>query len=94
MASQIGEDVLQALLKSGELISLNSEVIMDATTITAWQTVVEGYLGEHEVITVAEARDLFATSRKYALGLLEYLDGKGITRRVGDRRVLRGSSRS
>jgi selenocysteine-specific elongation factor len=34
-------------------------------------------------------RDLFDTSRKYALALLEYLDAKGITKRVGDERILR-----
>ena len=41
-------------------------------------------------ITVAEVRDLFSTSRKYALALMENLDAQGITRRVGDERVLRG----
>jgi selenocysteine-specific elongation factor len=40
-------------------------------------------------ITVAEVRDLFQTSRKYALALMEHLDTAGVTRRVGDERVLR-----
>jgi len=31
---------------------------------------------------------MFGTSRKYAQGLLEYLDAKKITRRAGDERVL------
>jgi selenocysteine-specific elongation factor len=45
---------------------------------------------------VAQVRDLFSTSRKYALALLGYMDEKRITRRVGDERVLRnpGSSSS
>jgi hypothetical protein len=38
---------------------------------------------------VAETRDLFQTSRKYALGFLEHLDAKGVTRRVDDKRMLR-----
>lgn len=38
-------------------------------------------------ITLAEVRDLFQTSRKYAQALIEYLDDKKITRRVGDERV-------
>jgi hypothetical protein len=33
---------------------------------------------------------MFSTSRKYALALMEYLDTQGITKRVGDERVLRG----
>jgi selenocysteine-specific elongation factor len=40
-------------------------------------------------ITLAQVRDMFATSRKYAQALLEYLDEQRITRRVGDERVLR-----
>jgi selenocysteine-specific elongation factor len=43
-------------------------------------------------ITVAELRDRYATSRKYALALLEHLDDERITRRLGDKRVL-GSRR-
>ena len=36
-------------------------------------------------------RDLFDTSRKYALALMAHLDERKITRRVGDERVLSGS---
>jgi hypothetical protein len=37
---------------------------------------------------VAQVRDYFATSLKYALALMEYLDAQGLTKRVGDERVL------
>ena len=40
-------------------------------------------------ITVADARTMFDTSRKYILPLLEYLDQQRITQRIGDERVLR-----
>ena len=40
-------------------------------------------------ITVADARTMFDSSRKFLLPLLEYLDQQQITRRVGDERVLR-----
>ena len=40
-------------------------------------------------ITLAQVRDLFQTSRKYAQGLLEHLDEIGVTKRVGDERVLK-----
>ena len=39
-------------------------------------------------ITIATVRDAMGTSRKYALAALEFLDGTGLTRRVGDKRVL------
>jgi selenocysteine-specific elongation factor len=38
---------------------------------------------------VAQVRDMFGTSRKYALALMEHLDDRRVTRRVGDERVLR-----
>jgi selenocysteine-specific elongation factor len=50
---------------------------------------VVGHIRERGKITVGEVRDMFRTSRKYALALLEYLDQQHITRRVGDERVLR-----
>jgi selenocysteine-specific elongation factor len=40
-------------------------------------------------ITLARFRDLLGTSRRPAQLLLERLDSDGITRRVGDERVLR-----
>jgi selenocysteine-specific elongation factor len=40
-------------------------------------------------ITLARFRDLLDTSRKTAQLLLERFDADGVTRRVGDERVLR-----
>jgi selenocysteine-specific elongation factor len=40
-------------------------------------------------MTVAQVRDAFNASRKYALAIMEHLDERKITRRVGDERVLR-----
>ena len=47
------------------------------------------HIKEHGSMTVAQVRDTFNTSRKYALAIMEYLDEKKVTRRVGDERVLR-----
>jgi selenocysteine-specific elongation factor len=38
---------------------------------------------------VAQFRDLFQTSRKYALAVLEHLDEVGVTQRDGDLRRLK-----
>ncbi|NLB84118.1 MAG: selenocysteine-specific translation elongation factor [Synergistaceae bacterium] len=48
-------------------------------------------LTEKNDISVARIRDLTGSSRKFILPLLEYLDSKGYTRRVGDKRVLLAS---
>lgn len=53
----------------------------------AWQ-LLRGFLEGHGEITVAEARDLLGTSRRYCLPLLELFDQTRKTRRLGDKRVL------
>jgi len=40
-------------------------------------------------VTLARLRDELGTSRKFAQALLEHMDANGITRRIGDERVLR-----
>ncbi|MBQ9881312.1 MAG: selenocysteine-specific translation elongation factor [Synergistes sp.] len=39
-------------------------------------------------LTLAALRDATGCSRKYMLPMLEYLDGIGVTRRVGDKRII------
>jgi len=90
----VGSDVLNALIEQGRLVKLNEEVILLADTYEEMRDRVVSFLKQHERITVAEIRDLFNTSRKYALALAGFLDEQRITRRVGDDRVLRGSSSS
>jgi selenocysteine-specific elongation factor len=46
------------------------------------------HLRLHRTITLAQVRDMFGTSRKFAQALLEHLDGEHVTRRTGDMRVL------
>ena len=43
---------------------------------------------------LGELRDLWGVSRRHALALAEHLDAQGVTRRVGDERVLRRGARS
>jgi len=86
---QVGADVINALLEQGRLIKLSDDVLFLTETYEEMRDRVVDYLREHETITVAQIRDLFGTSRKYALALAGHLDEKRITRRVGDERTLR-----
>jgi selenocysteine-specific elongation factor len=49
---------------------------------------ITAHLRKEGTITLAQTRDMFGTTRKYAQPLLEHLDRERITRRVGDERVL------
>jgi selenocysteine-specific elongation factor len=81
-------DLLNLLIDRGQVIKTAAGVVF---SITAYNTVVErvtGQIAKNGKITVAEVRDLFGSSRRYVLAILEYLDEKKITKRVGDDRVL------
>ncbi|MGC9336408.1 MAG: SelB C-terminal domain-containing protein, partial [Anaerolineae bacterium] len=86
---RVGEEVLSALMEQGVLVKLSDDVIFLTKTYEEMRDRIMAYLKQHDKITVAEVRDMFDTSRKYALALLGYMDEKRITRRVGDERVLR-----
>jgi len=89
-AVRVGDEALAALVEQGELIQVSPEVLFLADTYTALVEQIKIHLHARGQITVAEVRDLFSTSRKYALALMEHLDAQGITKRVGDERVLKG----
>lgn len=88
-AERVGEAVLNAALETGLLVAVSPEVLFLPETYAAMRARIAEYIAAHGHITVAEARDLFGTSRKYNLALLEHLDQAGITRRVGDARTLK-----
>jgi len=44
-----------------------------------------------KILTVAQVRDHFTTSRKYALALMEHLDVIGVTVRKADSRRLKNN---
>jgi len=85
----VGEDVVLALIETGQLVRLGPDVLLLSETYDELVTWVKEYIAEHGSVNVGQVRDAFNTSRKYALALLEFLDDQRITKRVGDERVLR-----
>lgn len=86
-AHQLEPDLLAWLIERGTLVRISSDIVFLPETCAAWQAWVETVLDEHGSISLAQMRDHFATSRKYALAFLEYLDERKVTRRSGDVRV-------
>ena len=85
----VGEEVLGVLVARRDLVQASADVLFLPETYEELVGGVRTYIEREGNITLAQTRDLFKTSRKYAQALLEHLDDTGVTRRVGDERVLR-----
>ncbi len=85
----VGEEVLGVLADRGELVQVSPEVLFLPKTYEEMVARIRAHIEHEDSITLAQARDMFRTSRKYAQALLEHLDEVGMTKRVGDKRVLR-----
>jgi selenocysteine-specific elongation factor len=81
--------LLAYLAGRGLVEDAGAGVVFDAAVYASMVESVRGHLATHETISLAETRDLFSTSRKYAQAFLEHLDATRITRRAGDTRTLR-----
>lgn len=84
----IGEDLLVSLIALEQLIRIGEDVLLLPQVFEAMRQSVITHIQEHGSITLAELRDQFDTSRKYAVAVLEYLDQTGVTFRRGDARAL------
>lgn len=87
--AQVGPEVFAALLQQGKIVKVSDEVAFSGEAYREMVDRIVQHLKTHPNITVAQVRDLFGASRKYALALMEHLDTERVTRRIGDERVLR-----
>lgn len=87
VAAQIGDDLFRYLVEHGDLVVIAPDVVLSAPVYREMFAAVARTLDAGSSISAAELRDQFGTTRKYAIALLEFLDGQGITRREGDVRV-------
>ncbi len=81
-------DVLNLLIEKQEVVKVAEGVVFSTGIYNDMVAKVTAHIRAQGKVSLAEVRDMFQTSRKYAQALLEYLDSKKVTRRVGDERVL------
>ena len=81
-------DLLNLLIEQGRVVKVSEGIVFSASAYDEMVTKVTARLKAGGKISLAEVRDMFQTSRKYAQAFLEHLDGAKVTRRVGDERVL------
>lgn len=82
----VDPEIMHALVRSGRVVAVSPDLIYLAETLDEIEertrTLADGF-------TVADFRDALGITRKHAVPLLEWFDGRGVTRRVGEGRIVR-----
>lgn len=79
--------LFQALADIGQIKIVSEDIVYSAELYNRLISQLTAYLHQNGSITAADARDVLGASRKYAIALLEHMDARRITRRVGDIRT-------
>lgn len=87
--NEIGEALYEALVDKEMVIQVSQDVVFLMESYLQMVREVTSMIEAKGAVSAAEVRDHFNTSRKYALALLEFMDAKGITIRIGDERQLK-----
>src|SRR5437868_1829476 len=80
--------VLRFLIESGEVIEIASDVVLSRENFERMKNAVADFIFKNGPATVSELRQALETSRRIMVPFLEKLDRQGVTRRIGDKRVL------
>ncbi len=83
------QKLFQLLLREGVLLKISNDVALHRQAVVHVRSLLAEYKRTRgERLAVTDFKELAGVSRKYAIPLLEYLDRTGVTRRVGDYRVI------
>jgi selenocysteine-specific elongation factor len=81
-------EIFNLLVRKDILKRVDAEIYFHHQVLSEAEDKLKNFLQSNDEITLGEYRDLIDSSRKYTLPLLNYFDQQGITKRVGDNRVL------
>jgi selenocysteine-specific elongation factor len=82
------QQALRFLRDGGELVELGAEVILATEQFVKMREATVAFLRKNKSGGASELRQLLGTSRRVIIPFLERLDRDGVTRRMGDKRVL------
>ena len=77
------DDILNILLVEGTVVKVTDDMYTLKRYMEEARQVILGRLEEAPVITIAQVRDIFGTSRKSAKPILEYMDSIKVTKKTG-----------
>jgi selenocysteine-specific elongation factor len=76
----------RALVRTGALVELDG-IYFTAEAVASARAMVIDALRLRGSITIADARDVLHSTRKYVVPLMTFMDREGVTRRRGDDRI-------
>ncbi|HET9723526.1 MAG TPA: selenocysteine-specific translation elongation factor [Actinomycetota bacterium] len=91
LAGGTRREVLDAAVRAGLLVAVAPDIVLTPPFVD--RALAEVRAAGSAGLTVSALRERLGTSRKYAVPLLEHLDDRRLTRRVGDVRVARNPER-
>jgi selenocysteine-specific elongation factor len=80
--------VLRFLIESGEVIEVGPDAVLLGDNFERMKARITEFISKNGPTTVSELRQALGSSRRIMVPLLERLDRDGVTRRVGDKRML------
>jgi selenocysteine-specific elongation factor len=86
--------IFEHLVHEGILVKIKSEIYFHRVPFENLKEELITYLKSHQEITTPQFKEMTRVSRKYAIPLIEYFDQIKLTLRLGEKRVLRGTSQS
>lgn len=86
---RVGTDLVEGLIVTGRLVRVSEQILFSREAFETMRDWVIDFIQNTGNVSLAELRDHFGSSRKYATALLEYLDELGLTIRKGEGRILR-----
>jgi selenocysteine-specific elongation factor len=86
---RMAQQALRFLLETGEAVEISPEVVLLAEAYARAVGDIRRFLRVHGSATVSELRQAVGASRRIVIPLLEKLDREGVTRREGDKRMIR-----
>lgn len=80
---QTAEDVVLMMIDEGKVLRINEGMFTMKHLMDEAKEKIQNHLKEENLITIAQVRDMFSTSRKSAKPILEYMDSIKVTKKTG-----------
>lgn len=83
ISRDVTDDILNILMEEDKIVKVTEDMYTLKEYMDYAKEVIQGKLKEDPLITIAQVRDIFNTSRKSAKPILEYMDSIKVTKKTG-----------